>query len=81
MGDRAQQPIRLDFTLELERGADPPSGRLITAVAGNVHFSGWLGFALALERAIEAASEADQTAGEAASGSGSTGSLRPLSST
>jgi hypothetical protein len=54
----AQPPIRLELTLELEQGADPPSGRLLTAGGGELEFAGWLGFALALERLIEGAATA-----------------------
>jgi hypothetical protein len=48
------------LTLELERGADPPCGRVLTAAAGELRFAGWLGFALALEQAIEGAAESRQ---------------------
>jgi hypothetical protein len=42
----------LRVTLELERNSDPPRGRLL-ASGSDFPFAGWLGLAIALERAIE----------------------------
>ena len=57
MGNR--QPLRVDLTIELEPEADPPRGQLLAH--GESHrFAGWLGLAVALERAIDTERETRQ---------------------
>lgn len=52
-------PLRVDLTLELEPEPDPPRGQLLTR--GQSHrFDGWLGLAIALERAIDTERETHQ---------------------
>jgi hypothetical protein len=51
-GQVEQSSIRVELTLELVQGSDPPRGRL-SSTGGSHPFAGWLGLALALERAIE----------------------------
>ena len=54
------QPATVRVTLEIEPGADPPRGRLLTGRA-DYPFVGWLGLATALEHVIgaDAATRAD----------------------
>ena len=51
MDDR--ELLRVEVTLELQPNADPPCGRLVSKGV-SYPFGGWLGFALALERVIDA---------------------------
>jgi hypothetical protein len=51
--NREPRLLRVELTLELDRDADPPSGRLLSRGA-SYPFGGWLGLARALERAIDA---------------------------
>lgn len=45
------QPRTLRVTLDFEQGSDPPRGRLL-ATDTTQSFTGWLGLAIALERAL-----------------------------
>jgi hypothetical protein len=46
------KPQTLHVTIELERSSDPPPGRLMVDDATHP-FAGWLGLAVALQRAID----------------------------
>jgi hypothetical protein len=74
------QPVaerdRLRVMLELEVGSEPIVGSL-QAHGKRLDFSGWIGFATALEETIRTA--ADGTTNRPARTDGHSGKLRPLS--
>jgi hypothetical protein len=57
---------RIQLMLELEAGSDPIIGRLRHAGGHgeSVEFSGWIGLAGALQRALSSATEGRSTQGE-----------------
>jgi hypothetical protein len=59
------QPQTLRVTLEFERGTDPPCGRLLASQA-IYPFTGWLGLAAALERALSAGTDTPPSRGRPA---------------
>jgi hypothetical protein len=61
------QPQTLRVTLEFEQGADPPRGRLLAGQA-IYPFTGWLGLAAALERALGAGTDTRPSIGRPAAG-------------
>jgi hypothetical protein len=57
---RVDRPALVRVTLEVERDSDPPRGRLLRDDA--VHpFAGWLGLAVALERALDLTADRPNT--------------------
>jgi hypothetical protein len=51
-GRIAGVPDRLQLSLEIDRDADPPVGSLSDEHGTSISFTGWLGLASALDRAL-----------------------------